>query len=142
MSCDPDLVRDLDIELPVEGVVDRDRRPAAITAGAALVTDLCLDPRQLCQSDEPVRTDAFALFRQIVMKLTIAVDLAALVLGLAQQFDLAPVLPHARALSGGTQPSIEPARLDAQAATHRPHRKLTSMLSHERCRHWARTNGA
>ena len=43
----PNLVRNLDIKLPVEGVVDHDRRLAAIAAGAALVADLCLDTRQL-----------------------------------------------------------------------------------------------
>lgn len=36
----PDLVRGLDIKLPVEGVIDHDRRLAAITAWAVLIADL------------------------------------------------------------------------------------------------------
>ncbi len=84
----PNLVRNLDIKLPVEGVVDHDRRLAAIAAGAALVADLCLDPRLLRQSGNAVRTNAFALFDQIVMQLAVAVDLATLGPSLLQQFEL------------------------------------------------------
>lgn len=80
--------------------VDHDRRLAAITSGAAPVADLRLDPRQLRQSGNAVRTNAFALFDQIVMQLAVALDLAALGPSLLQQFGLAPVLPHARWLSG------------------------------------------
>lgn len=71
---------------------------AAIAAGAAPVADLRRDPGKLRQSGDPVRTDAFALFNQIIMQLAIAVDLAALRPGLVQQPGLTPVLPHARVL--------------------------------------------
>lgn len=88
----PDLVRGLDVELPVESMIDHNRWLTAIAAEAAPVADLRLDPGKLRQSGDPVRTDAFALFNQIIMQLAIAVDLAALRPGLVQQLDLAPAL--------------------------------------------------
>ena len=81
----PNLVRGLDVELPVKSIIDHDRWLATITAGAAPVADLRLDTCKLSQSGYPVRTDALALFNQIVMELAIAIDLAALRPGLLQQ---------------------------------------------------------
>lgn len=104
----PDLVRCLDVELPVESIIDHDRWLATITAGAAPVADLRLDTCKLSQSGYPVRTDALALFNQIVMQLAIAIDLAALRPSLLQQLGLAPVFlrPCAQRF---LQPCIEPA---------------------------------
>ena len=89
--CYPDFIWGLDMELPVEGIVDHDRRLATIAGGAALVADLRSDPRKLRQSGDPVRTDAFALVNQVIMQLAIALDLTALAPSLVQHFSLAPV---------------------------------------------------
>ena len=62
---------------------------AGIAAGAALVADLCLDPRNLRQSGDPVLTDAFALFNQIIMQLAGSVNLFALGPSLLQRLGLA-----------------------------------------------------
>jgi len=72
----PNLVRRLHVELPIQGVVDDDRRLAAKLAGTALVADLRLDASQLGEPGDTVRADAFALLEEVVMQLAITVDLA------------------------------------------------------------------
>ena len=71
---------------------------AAIAAGAAFVVELSFDICKLRLFTAPARTDVFALFDQIIMRLAIAANLAALGRNLLQYVRLAPVLPHARAL--------------------------------------------
>lgn len=52
---DPGLVRSCYVELPVELIIDDDRRSAAIDAGTAFVADLRLYSGETRQARDPVR---------------------------------------------------------------------------------------
>lgn len=73
------------------------------------------------------------------MRFPMSVDLAAFLPRFLQHRSLALIF-HSPAAQRGLQPRIAPARLNPQAAAHRPHREETAMLGNERRRHWARTN--
>ena len=94
---DPCPVRSLDVELPVERIIDNDGGAAAIFARTTFVTDLSLDPGKPCQTCDAVRAAHLSLIEQIVMKLAIAIDLAALGPGLPDQFGLADIVPRTQA---------------------------------------------
>ncbi len=98
-------------------------RLAVIAARATLVAGLRLDAGKLRQTGNPVRADAFTLLQQVIVQLAITVNLATLVPGLVQQLGLALVSLRLLA-QWGLQPSIKPARLDAQATAHRTNIKL------------------
>lgn len=132
----PDTIRCFDVELPVEVLVDHDRRLASVAARTPLVADLRLDPCKLCQSGHAVRADTFFLLQKIVVQFAIAVDLAAVGPGIQQHLRLALVFNRPIA-QRHLKPGMEPARLDAQAPTHGPDGKLPSMLGYERVSHLA-----
>lgn len=97
---DPRLVRTSNVELTVQSVVDDNGRPAAINSGTALVADLSLYPGNPRQTRNPVGAACLAVIEQVVMKLAIPVDLAALFPSRLEQIDLPLVLssrePEAR----------------------------------------------
>lgn len=130
------LVRTLDVKLPGDRIVDNDGRPAALFARTTLATDLSLDPGKPCQTRDAVRSTYLSLIEQIVMKLAIVLDLAALFPSLKQEIALSLVLtgPFARRV---LQPGVEPARVNMEKPTHRPHRKSLLMLGNERVLHFA-----
>ncbi len=133
----PDRVRRRHVELPIQGVVDHDRGPAAILARAALVADPCRDPGQPGQPGQAcdaVQADVLALREKIVVQFAVPKDLAAFDLGHLQQFGLAGVFPGMLARRR-LRPRCESARLDAQAQAHRPDGELPAMLGHERVSH-------
>ena len=116
--------------MPIQGVVDHDRRLAAILAGAALVADLRRDPGQLGQAEDAVLIDTLALLEKVVVKLAVPLDLAAFNPSLLQQLGLEAVFLGPLA-QRRLQPRIEDARLNAQAPTHRPDGELPAMLGFE-----------
>ena len=61
---------------------------------------------------------------------------AALLPGLIEKRDLARILPGSP-VQWLLQPGMETAGLDAQTATHRPHRELAAMPGHKRVSHFA-----
>ncbi len=73
---------------------------------------------------------------QIVMKLAISVDFAALFPSRLEQIDLSLVLAGTLA-QRHPKPSIKPAGMDAQQAVHHSHRKALLMLGNERVLHFA-----
>jgi hypothetical protein len=74
---DPGPIRVVNRELPIQRVVDHDRRPNALLAGLLLVYDLDLNTRQPGLSRHPVLTNRLAHHNQIVMDLAIPIDVAA-----------------------------------------------------------------
>ena len=64
----PGFFRRIDMELPIQRVVDSQRRLAAIMARPALVANLRLDTSQFGQPCHPVRTTRLALIGKIVMQ--------------------------------------------------------------------------
>ena len=106
---------------------DNDGRSAAIFASSTLVTDLSLDPGTPCQTRDAVRAARLALVEKVVMKPSpvgqgVAIDLAALFPSLKQEIGLSFVLagPFARRV---LQPGVDPARVNMEKPTHRPHRE-------------------
>lgn len=98
--------------------------------------DLSLNPCNLCQPANPVQADAFALVNQVIMRLTIAADLATLGTRVVQQFGLAPVFSGSHT-HPSLQPGMEPARLEGQAPTHGPNGKMPAMPDHKPVSHLA-----
>jgi hypothetical protein len=70
------------------------------------------------------------------MQLAIAIHLAALLPGLPDEISLASVFPRPPA-QRGLEPCIEAAGMDAQAATHHPHRERRAMICNKRVSHFA-----
>lgn len=108
------------VELPVERIIDDDRRSATIDAGTAFVADLRLDPGEMRQTRNPVWVAYLALIEKIVVQLAIAVDLAAFFPCLQEQLGLSLVLvgsPTQRVL----QPGVKSTRVNSQETAHRPH---------------------
>ena len=70
------------------------------------------------------------------MELAIAIDFATLLPRMPDEFGLARIFPGPLA-QRVLEPSVETARMDAQATAHRPHRKQGAMLSDERAPHLA-----
>lgn len=132
----PCLVRSGDVELPVERVVDSDDRSAAVDTGTALVADLRLDPGKACQTRNPVRAARFALINEIVVQLSIAIDLAALFPSLKQEIGL-PLVFTGPLAQWVLQPGVEPARVHMEKPTHRPHREPQAMQGNENVLHFA-----
>ena len=81
----PELVRRVDIKLPVQGIVRHDGRASAIGAGLLFVTNLGPYARQSCQPPSPVGADVFAEITQIIVQLAVAIDLTTVIPSLLQQ---------------------------------------------------------
>ena len=73
--CNPELIRGIDIELSVQGVVGHDSRAATIRAGLLFVTNLGPYPCQTGQAPSPVGADVLPEITQIVMQLAVSIDL-------------------------------------------------------------------
>jgi len=74
------------------------------------------------------------LDQQVIGQLAVAIDLAAVLPGVADQLRLADIFLGSPA-QGSLEPGIKSARLYAQAAAHRPYREKLSMLRDERGPH-------
>jgi hypothetical protein len=90
----PDLVGRIDLELPIQGVGRNHGGLAAIEPGAALVADLSGDARKAGQTGHRVLRADLTLVTQIVGQFAIAIDTAALGLGLPDQFGLPRIFPR------------------------------------------------
>ena len=66
---DPELIRGVDIELSVQGIVGHDSRAATVGARLLFVTNLGPYARQTGQTPSPIGADVFAEITQIVMQL-------------------------------------------------------------------------
>jgi len=132
----PNPVGRIHVELPIERVVDDHRWPAAMAARSALVADLGLDAGQPVKTCNAVRAARLALIEKVVMQFAIAVDLAAVLPCPPDQLGLSGILPAPFARRA-LEPGVEAARMDAQAAAHRPHREQRAMLGDERVSHFA-----
>ena len=78
--------------MPVELIIDDDRRSAAIDAGTAFVADLRLYSGETRQARDPVRAAHLSPIEEVVVQLAITVDLAALFPCLQEQIGLSLVL--------------------------------------------------
>jgi hypothetical protein len=78
--------------LTVQSGVDDNGRPAAVNSGTALVADLSLYPGNRRQTRNPVVAACLAVIEQVVIKLAIPVDLAALFPSRLEQINLPLVL--------------------------------------------------
>ena len=70
------------------------------------------------------------------MKLTVAIDLVAVISGLPDQPGLPGIFPGALA-QRGLPPCVVAAGLHSQAAAHRPNPEMITMLGNERVSHLA-----
>jgi len=88
---DPYLIRHGDIELTIEGVVDRYLCLATVGARKMPITDLGFDPCHSGQSGDPVWAAGLALVLKIVLQLAVTIDLAAFLPSLLEQSHLSRV---------------------------------------------------
>lgn len=88
------------------------------------------DPCQSGQSRHPVRTAGLALIQQVVVQFAIAIDLAAILPGLALIFSA----PFAEGLF---EPGIKPAGVDVEYPAHGPNAELHTMRLDKRVPHFA-----
>ena len=132
--CDPELIRGIDIELSVQGVVGYDSRAATIRAGLLFVTNLGPYACQTRKAPNPVWADVLTRIAKIVVQLAIAIDLAAVIPGRFHQLGLALILQRPLG-KWFAQPCIEAARMNQQHPAHRPYRKHQPVLSYERIPH-------
>lgn len=84
----PDPVVPGRLEPLLQPVLGHNRGLSTVAIGTAPVADLRGDPGQRCQPGNSVLRDAFSLITQIVRQLAIAIDLAAVGLGLTDQLGL------------------------------------------------------
>ena len=71
-----------------------DSRLPTVSFRAALVADLGGDARKASQPGDPVPGNLLPLIAQVISELAIAVDLAAVELGLTDQLRLAQIVPR------------------------------------------------
>lgn len=133
---DPGLVRGRDVELPIQSVVDDNGRPAAINTRTAFVSDLSLYPGNPCQAGNPVGAGCLPVIEQVVVKLTVTLDLATFLPGFPQKTDL-PFVFTSPLAQGHPEPGVKATGMDTQQTAHRPHRKQLLMLCNERVLHFA-----
>jgi len=89
---DPELVRGIDIELPVQGIVGHDSGVTTIGTWLLFVTDLGPCPGQTCQTPNPIGANIFADVAQIVMQLAVSINFPTFLPSSLQQHGLASIL--------------------------------------------------
>ena len=102
----------------------------------APVADSGLNPRNFGQSRHAVRTAGLSLVLKIIMQLTVAIDLAAVLPSFFLQIGLSLIFQSPFA-EWPPQPRIEPTRVNCQHAAHATHTELLVMPFDECALHFA-----
>ena len=124
---DPELIRGIHIELPVQRIVGHNGGAATVRAGLLFVTNLGPYARQTCQAPSPVGADVLAHTAQIIVQLAVSIDFTAVIPSLLQQHRLALILQRPLR-KGFAQPRIKAARMNQQHPAHRPNGKHQPVL--------------
>lgn len=122
--------------MSIQRVIDDNGGSAAINSSRALIADLSLYPGGPRKPGNPVEAASLAVVEQAVVKLAVAINLAAFLLGFPKKTDL-PVVFTSPLAQVCPEPSVKAAGMNTQQAAHRSHRKQILMLGNERVLHFA-----